>query len=175
MRPQALTPWPVDRHRRPGAAPSGKDKAMLAGSTDPRAPQPSVTARGAETSRLEALVVLVVDDEPMVRRTIAELLARQGGYAVREAGTYRDAEAMLAAVDAVATDGHYPHHAGDTTGPWGLALARLARGHGKRAVLVSADHALIDQAHWEGILALKKPGGILGLVAALAKAGIPHA
>jgi CheY-like chemotaxis protein len=148
---------------------------MLAESTDRRAPQPSVTARGAETSRLEALVVLVVDDEPMVRRTIAELLARQGGYAVREAGTYRDAEAMLAAVDAVATDGHYPYHAGEATGPWGLTLARLARGHGKRAVLVSADHALIEQAEWEGIPALKKPGGILGLVAALAKAGTPHA
>ena len=175
MRPQAMTLQPVDRHRRSGAAPSGKDKAMLAASTDPHGPKPSATARGAETSRPDALCVLVVDDEPMVRRTIAELLARQGGYAVREAGTYRDAEAMLATVDAVATDGHYPHHAGEATAPWGLALARLARGHGKRAVLVSADHALVEQAHWEGIPALKKPIGILGLVAALAKTGIPHA
>jgi hypothetical protein len=75
---------------------------------------------------------------------------------------------------AVATDGHYPYHAGDATAPLGLPLARLARAHGKRAVLVSADSALIAQAHREDIQALTKPGGILGLVAALAEAGIPH-
>jgi CheY-like chemotaxis protein len=118
--------------------------------------------------------VLVVDDAPMLRRAIAEMLARQGGYAVREAGTYREAEALLAVVDAVATDGHYPYHAGGATAPWGLVLARLARAHGKQAVLVSADSALIEQAHGEGIQALTKPGGILEVVAALAEDGVAH-
>jgi CheY-like chemotaxis protein len=139
---------------------------------DPLGPQPSAMVPDAPTARPKALCVLVVDDAPMLRRTIAQMLARQGGYAVREAGTYREAEALLSAVDAVATDGYYPHHAGEATGPWGLALARLARAQGKRAVLVSGDSALIEQAHWEGIQALSKPGGILGLVEALAEAGV---
>jgi len=148
--------------------PSRKENVVRAVSTDARGPQASATRPGTET-RPERRSVLVVDDAPMLRRAIAEMLAREGGYAVREAGTYREAEALLAAVDAVATDGHYPYHVGEATAPWGLVLARLARARGKQAVLVSADSALIEQAHGEGIQALTKPGGILEVVAALAK------
>ena len=137
---------------------------------NPLGPQPTATVPDTSTARPKALSVLVVDDAPMLRRTIAQMLARQGGYAVREAGTYREAEALLSTVDAVATDGYYPHHVGEATGPWGLTLARLARAQGKRAVLISGDTALIEQAHWEGIQALTKPSGILGLTAALAAA-----
>lgn len=99
---------------------------MRAVSTDTRGPQASGPGPGTET-RPERKSVLVVDDAPMLRRAIAEMLAHQGGFAVREAGTYREAEALLGVVDAVATDGHYPYHVGEATAPWGLVLARLAR------------------------------------------------
>jgi CheY-like chemotaxis protein len=145
---------------------------MRAVSTDARGPQASATGGPGTETRPEQRSVLVVDDAPMLRRAIAEMLAHQGGFAVREAGTYREAEALLGVVDAVATDGHYPHHVGEATAPWGLVLARLARARGKQAVLVSADSVLIEQAHGEGIQALTKPGGILGVVAALAKGGV---
>ena len=148
--------------------PSRKENVVRAVSTDARGPHASATGPGTET-RPERRSVLVVDDAPILRKAIAEMLAREGGYAIREAGTYREAEALLAAVDAVATDGHYPYHVGEATAPWGLVLARLARARGKQAVLVSADSALIEQAHGEGIQALTKPGGILEVVAALAK------
>lgn len=128
----------------------------------------------APTSRPNTLCVLVVEDAPMLRSVIAQMLSRQGGYTVREAGTYREAEALLAAVDAVATDGYYPHHTGEAVGPWGLVLARLARAHGKRAVVISGDSSLIERAQQEGIQALRKPDGILGLVEAFAGAGVPQ-
>jgi CheY-like chemotaxis protein len=147
---------------------------MAALSLEVFGPNPSPAAPDPPISRPDAPCVLVVEDMPMLRRMIAQMLSRQGGYVVREAGTYLEAEALLVSVDAVATDGYYPHHAGDVTGPWGLALARLARAQGKRAVLVSGDSALIERAHGEGFQALIKPEGILELVAALAEAGVPQ-
>jgi CheY-like chemotaxis protein len=135
-------------------------------------PQLSARLPDAPTSRPNAQCVLVVEDAPMLRRVIAQMLSRQGGYTVREAGTYREAGALLVAVDAVATDGYYHHHEGEAAGPWGLVLARLARMHGKRVVLLSGDSSLIERAQWEGIQALRKPDGILGLVEAFAQAGV---
>ena len=149
-----------------------KDTVMPALSLEVLGPKPSPAVPDPAISRPDAPCVLVVEDMPILRRMIAQLLSRQGGYVVREAGTYLEAEALLVAVDVVATDGYYPHHAGDVTGPWGLTLARLARAHGKRAVLVSGDIALIEQAHREGFQALRKPEDILELVAALAEAGV---
>lgn len=147
---------------------------MASVSTDSPCPQPSAATLETEAPRPQAMCVLVVDDAPMVRSAIAVMLSLQGGHAVREAGTYLEAVALLEDVDAVVTDGFYPYHAGEAAGPCGLALARLARGQGKRVVVVTGDAALIEQARWEGIQALKKPGGILGLVTALAETGVPH-
>jgi CheY-like chemotaxis protein len=151
-----------------------KDAVMPAISFEVFGPKPSPAVPDSPISRPGAPCVLVVEDMPMLRSMIAQLLSRQGGYVVREAGSYLEAEALLLAVDAVATDGYYPHHAGDVTGPWGLALARLARTQGKRTVLLSGDSALIERAHTEGIQALRKPEDILELVAALAEAGVPQ-
>ena len=117
--------------------------------------------------------VLVVDDAPVLRRAIAQLLTLEGGYAIREAGTHLEAVELLDQVDAVTTDGFFPYSEGEATGPWGLTLARLARARGKRAILVSADAALVEQARLEGIQALKKPSGILQLVAMLADSRVP--
>lgn len=143
-------------------------------STDRLGPQPSAALLHAEAPRREALCVLVVDDAPILRRVIARMLSQQGGHAVREVGTYLEAVALLDAVDAVVTDGFYPYRAGEATGPWGLALARLARAQGKRVIVVSGEGTLLQQAHREGCQALEKPDGIAGLVAALAEAEVPQ-
>ncbi len=116
--------------------------------------------------------MLVVDDAPVLRKAIGQLLTLEGGHTVREAGTHLEAVELLDTVDAVATDGFYPYSAGEATGPWGLALARLARAYGKPVVLITADPVLVEQARWEGIQALQKPSGILKLVAALGEARV---
>jgi CheY-like chemotaxis protein len=147
---------------------------MTPPSASVRSPQAPVAMLDTEALRSKPMCVLVVDDAPVLRKAIAQLLTLEGGHTVREAGTHLEAVALLDAVDAVATDGFFPYSAGETTGPWGLALARLARARGKPVILVSADDGLVEQAHWEGIRALSKPAGILQLVAALAEARVSH-
>lgn len=143
-------------------------------STNTLAPQRAAAVLPAETDHPESLCVLVVDDAPVLRKAIAQLLTLEGGYTVREAGTHLEAVELLDAVDAVATDGFFPHSEGEATGPWGLALARLARARGKQVILVSADAGIIEDARQEGFATLKKPSGILQLVAVLAGARIPR-
>ncbi len=146
---------------------------MPPSSTHTLDPRQSAGAFAAETDSSAPMSVLVVDDAPALRRAIAQLLTLEGGYAVREAGTHLEAVELLDQVDAVTTDGFFPYSEGEAVGPWGLALARLARARGKRAILVSADAALVEQARLEGIQALKKPSGILQLVAMLADSRVP--
>ena len=148
---------------------------MAVSLTDPPALQSFAAMRDVEEPRQMPMRVLVVDDARVLRTVTARMLTLQAGHVVYEAETYLDAVALLDAVDAVATDGFYPYRAGEATGPWGLALARLAREQGKRVVLVSGDRALVAQACGEGIRALEKPDGILRLVAELAdKTGLPR-
>ncbi len=147
---------------------------MAASLIDPPNSQSFAAMPQAEAPRQMPMRVLVVDDARLLRKVTARMLSLQAGHTVHEAETYLDAVALLDAVDAVATDGFYPYRAGEATGPWGLALARLARAYGKRVVLVSGDRALVAQACGEGIRALEKPDGILRLVAELAETGVPR-
>jgi len=172
MRPQAMTLQPVDRHRRSGAAPRERTRPCSQLRPIRHGPKPSATARGAETSRPDALCVLVVDDEPMVRRTIAELLARQGGYAVREAGTYRDARRCSRPWTRWPPTGTTPTMRAKPPGPG--ARTRPTRPWARQAGRPGVCRSRPRRAGpLEGFRHLKKPIGILGLVAALAKTGSP--
>ena len=131
---------------------------MAVSLTDPPALQSFAAMRDVEEPRQMPMRVLVVDDARVLRTVTAGMLTLQAWHVVYEAET----------------DGFYPYRAGEATGPWGLALARLARAHGKRVVLVSGDRALVAQACGEGIRALEKPDGILRLVAELAETGLPR-
>lgn len=116
------------------------------------------------------LRVLVVDDEPAIRATVAAMLESEG-YAVIEATNGAEALAYLESEspDLVLLDMRMPVLDG-----WGFAAELRRRGHGVPIVVMTAAR---DAAHWASEIAasafVAKPFGFDDLISAVEQASSP--
>jgi len=132
-------------------------------------PTPTDMAAAAVPARGQGIggaTVLLVEDDPMIRSNVAELLQEEGCLVV-EAGSAEEATAALqtASVDILVTDMNLP-------GSSGAELAERARGLRDQIAIVFAtgDGHSANAAAMAGDIVLTKPYGAGQLVAALGKA-----
>ena len=98
------------------------------------------------------VVIMVVEDEALIRFDVAELLREQSGVTVIEAATADEAWAYLRShggIDLVFTDHRMP---GEMTG--GQLAAKITEGYPSTTVVVTSAH--FDGPEWKGPV-LPKP------------------